>query len=122
MKNSFHKKNINYLTLVPTQGVKEFTVENDKVTLLIPKFKRPFFQRMLLPKHKSPHFKVHLDELGSKVWLLANGVRNVEQICNELAEQTSVETQESEQMEYRVTKFLTELYKSRFVRFENLEK
>lgn len=113
------KKQINYLSLVPVGVVKEFTEENGRITLLIPKFKHPFFQRFFIPKHKSPHFRIHLDELGSLVWKQIDGKKNVEQICSGLAGSINPDSIPDEgQLESRVTKFLTELYKNRFVKLE----
>jgi hypothetical protein len=115
----FKKEPINYLSLVPVRVVKEFTEENGRITLLIPKFKHPFFQRFFIPKHKSPHFRIHLDELGSQVWRSIDDKQNVGQICSALAGSVNPDSfPDNEQLEYRVTKFLTELYKNRFVRLD----
>lgn len=112
------KAPINYLSLIPVRMVKEFTETDGRITLLIPKFKNLFFQKFFIPKRKSPHFRIHLDELGSKVWQQIDGKQNVELICSKLPKSINSESPPDDQLENRVTKFLTELYKSRFVTFE----
>jgi hypothetical protein len=115
----FKKKPINYLSMIPIRVIKEFTEENGKVTLLIPKFKHPFFQKFFIPKRKSAHFRIHLDALGSQVWKQIDGKKDVGLICSELsASIPSGQAAGDDQFEYRVTKFLSELYKSRFIRFD----
>lgn len=118
----FKKKQVNYLSLIPIRAVKEFTETDGRITLLIPKFKRPFFQKFFIPKRNSPHFRIHLDEMGSQVWKQMDGKQNVELICSKLSESLNSELSPNDQLEYRVTKFLTELYKSRFIIFEEMKK
>lgn len=118
----FKKAPINYLSLIPVRAVKEFTETDGRITLLIPKFKHPFFQKFFIPKRKSPHFRIHLDELGSKVWQQIDGKQNVELICSKLPKSINSESPPNDQLENRVTNFLTELYKSRFITFDKKEK
>ncbi|MBN1145441.1 MAG: PqqD family protein [Bacteroidales bacterium] len=113
------RQQTNYLDMVPVRNVKEFTEETDgKITLLIPKFKSTWMTRWLIPPRRSKHFRIHLDETGSSVWRLIDGKRNAGEIC-ELVFQNKAETgQPVDEPELRLTKFLSHLYKSRFIVFK----
>ena len=114
----FTKRTVqNYLELIPVRNVKEFTETDGKITLLVPKFKNEKFGRWFIPRRKSTHFRIHLDSMGSSVWNFINGKRTVNEICDLLEEQFN-NNQSIEQLEERVTHFLSELYKSRFITFE----
>ncbi len=107
----------NYLTMVPVKNVKEFTETDGKIILLLPKFKNEKFGRWFIPRRKSAHFRIHLDDLGSKVWIEIDGNKSVDEICQSLESQFSKDSEQVNQLEERITKFLTELYKSRFITF-----
>ena len=113
------RKTQNFLTMIPEQTVKEFTETEGIVTLLVPKFKSETLQKWLIPKRKSTHFHIRLDETGSMVWILIDGKRTVEVICNELADSLVIQEKPANFMEERVTKYLSELYKSRFIKFKS---
>lgn len=104
----------NYLDLIPVRTVEEFSKEEEKITLLIPKFKSEWARKWLIPSRRSPYFKVHLDAMGSKVWELIDGKRNTGEICAIMG----AETPDDEQLPLRITKFMTNLYKSRFIKFK----
>ena len=108
----------NYLTFVPVRKVKEFKEEEGKITLWIPKFKTEGMRNWLVPKHKSPHFKIHLDETGSHVWRLMDDRSTVEEICTRLRTLLESQDKPTELLEERVTKYLTQLYKGRFIEFQ----
>jgi hypothetical protein len=108
---------INYLELIPIRN-KESKSENGKVVILIPKFKNAFL-KSLIPKKKSENFSVNLDELGSDVWNLIDGVNNVEYIINCLSEKLGEKIHPAQE---RITKFLSQLYASKFILFNKLNK
>lgn len=114
---SKHNQQTNYLEMVPLQNVQEFTEEEGKITLLIPKFKSEWMRKWLLPARRSKHFRVHLDEMGSNVWRLMDGKRNTGEICDLLHCNTE-NPGNNTQMELRVTNFLSQLYKNRFIMFK----
>ncbi len=114
----YNTKSVNYLSLIPVRAVEEFTETEERITLLIPKFKHRIFQKLFIPRHKSPHFRIHLDSIGSQVWRQIDGLQSVEMICSKLHEGLADEMLSINQLEERVTTFLTELYKSRFVTFK----
>ncbi len=115
----FNKKEVvNYLELTPVRE-KKFTVqENGIVTILIPKFKSPFFQK-LIPKNKSKDIKISFDELGSAVWSEIDGNKKVDDIVKILGEKLGEKIHPAEE---RITKFLTQLNSHKFLSFKELQK
>jgi len=118
----FNKKPQNYLTIVPIRNTQEFNDIEGKITLQIPKFKHRWLRKVLVPKHKSSHFRVHLDETGSHIWRLINGKRTIEAICLELGNIMQNAEKPMEYTEERVTIFMTDLYKKKFILFESQDK
>ena len=111
----------NYLTLTPIRKVQEFSEIDGKITLLVPKFKNELFSSWFIPRQKSTHFKIHLDELGSQVWWLIDGYRTVEEICSLLNDFLAKQNKPATQLEERVTLFLSDLYKSEFISFNEAQ-
>ncbi len=75
--------NNNFLDLVPqiNEGLNWNKDENDIVTLEIEN--RGLFNRIAQKVFKKPKISyVHLDELGSFVWLQTNGQRNIAEISD----------------------------------------
>lgn len=114
---SIKKTPINYLTLIPIRIITETTEHEGKITLLVPKFKKTWLLKLLVPHRKSSFYKIHLDDMGSCVWRLIDDKSSVEAICLLLHSKLLYEGKNTEQLEERVTKYLTELYKSKFIRF-----
>ena len=81
------KKNTNVLELVPKRKVDIKETDDNKVKLLIPRFKNKFAQKYLIPKFQSKHIEANLDEYGSACMALSNGKRSVFEIANILKEQ-----------------------------------
>jgi Coenzyme PQQ synthesis protein D (PqqD). len=118
----FRKKvSKNYLSFIPTRKIQEFSESDGKISLLVPKFKNERFGKWFIPKHKSIHFKIHLDELGSQVWWLIDGNRSVEEICNLLNDFLNTHHKPADQLEERVTRFLTDLHRNGFVSFSEAQ-
>jgi hypothetical protein len=107
----------NYLAMVPVRKISEFSEQEGKVVLLVPKFKHVTFLNKLIPKNKPKHFRIHLDELGSKVWHLIDDKKTVQEICYCINDYLVANEKPSTQIEERVTQFLSQLYKSRFISF-----
>jgi hypothetical protein len=112
------KQQINFLDLIPIHKITEFTETEGRITLLLPKFKRKWMIKWLIPTKRSKHFRIHLDDMGSGVWKLIDGSRNTSVICQLLSDANTNESHEH--LELRVTKFLGELYKNKFISFRNL--
>ena len=108
----------NFLDMIPVRNIGEFTREGDKITLMIPKFKSEWMRKWLIPANRSKHFRIHLDETGSKVWLLIDGIRNTDEICNRLSNSGPDQINADDSVALRVTEFLRQLYKNRFIVFK----
>lgn len=104
--------------MVPVRNVKEFNREGEKITLLIPKFKSEKFSNWFIPANRSKYFSIHLDEMGSKVWELIDGEINTGEICNRLCRTGPGEASADVPDELRITEFLRQLYKNRFIVFK----
>ncbi|HLO57184.1 MAG TPA: PqqD family protein [Bacteroidales bacterium] len=105
----------NFLDMVPVRNITEFTRDGDEITLLLPKFKSAWMRKWLIPPRRSAHIKIHLDTMGSKVWDLIDGIRNTGEICERMNPGSA---EPAEPMEKRVTEFLRQLYKNRFILFK----
>jgi len=68
----------NLLDLKPVR-LFEHRIEEELVTVLVPRY-RSRWMAWLQRRLSRPHFKLHLDSVGSKVWLLCDGERTVEEI------------------------------------------
>jgi hypothetical protein len=107
----------NFLDMVPIRNVEHFTHEGNRITLLIPKFKKEWMRRWFIPPKRSPHIRIHLDETGSKVWELIDGQRNTCEICSRISHSLPENNRTDNSVELRVTEFLRQLYKNRFIVF-----
>ena len=107
----------NFLDMIPVRNIGEFTQDGEKITLIIPKFKSEWMRKWLIPPKRSKYFRVHLDEMGSKVWLMIDGRRDTGEICNLLRDSPPEQLQHNSSTELRVTEFLRQLYRNRFILF-----
>ena len=110
------KEEKNILDMVPFHVINNFTEKEGLITLNLPKFKKPFLSKWLVPNNKSEFIQIHLDKYGSQVWRQIDGKKSVQGICNEITK-SAVEGEEIPDLEERSAKFITELYKSRFINF-----
>jgi hypothetical protein len=109
---------INFLDLTPITKVNFEKNIDDTIFLLIPKFKNKLLLKYLIPKNKNPYIKLHLDEIGSSIWLLIDSKIRVSEICNSL----KINYGESLiEVEERVTKYFSKLYNEGFITFKELE-
>ena len=75
----------NLLELKPRRLFEHRELEDGKVSVQIPRFRHRWmgwYQRRL----KRPYLQLHLDEIGSAVWLACDGQRSVAQIGDALKE------------------------------------
>jgi hypothetical protein len=110
-------KGANYLELKPVRKQAFETDDDGKVTLLVPKFSNKALSDFLIPKSKTDHFKIRLDELGSATWLAIDGKLNVGQLCDKLANALG---EKIHPVHERVPKFLTLMYEQRYITFQEL--
>jgi hypothetical protein len=113
------KPPVNFLDMIPVRNVKEFSLEGEKITLFIPKFKSEWMIKWFIPSNRSRHFSIHLDEMGSKVWNLIDGETNTGDLCNKFSQLLPEGDNTETSVELRVTEFLRQLYKNRFIVFKS---
>jgi len=115
---AFFKKKINLLELTPVID-RNFVVKDDGIVMIVfPKFKNHFLKK-LIPQNKSQDFKISLDKLGSAVWLEIDGKKKVFEIIEKLEKQIGEEISPAEE---RISKFLTQLYSYKFIKFVEIKK
>ncbi len=118
----FNKKNkfsdINYLELTPVRSHNYLLEDDNRVAVLVPRFKNKILVKFIVPRLKSPDIKVKLDKFGSAAWLKADGNKNVQVICNELLNEYG---DEINPVIERVTKFYSQLYQYQFISFIELK-
>lgn len=108
---------VNYLELTPVRNYNHLVEDENKVSVLVPRFTNKFLVKYLVPKLKSPDIKVKLDKFGSAAWLKVDGNKNVQTICNELLSEFG---EEINPVVDRVTKFYSQLYQYQFISFKEL--
>lgn len=111
-------KEANYLDLIPVCAKKHLVGDDEKVTVIIPKFTNKFAVEKIVPKLKHPDMKLNLDEIGSAVWLMMDGKKKVKEIAVELSQKFGDKIQPVDE---RLTKFLTQLYEQRLIIFDEIK-
>lgn len=111
-------KQVNYLELTPLRLAQEVIAESGEVAILIPRFTSKFAQKYFLPRHKSVHFQIKLDEFGAATWLAIDGEKNVSTIAQELLAKFGDKIQP---IESRLTTFLTTLYEQKLITFAEIK-
>lgn len=107
---------INYLELTPAH-IHQYVLEEDgKVSVLVPRFKNKVLFE-LSSQFRSSTVKAKLDKFGSQTWLAIDGEKKVQKIIDNLRNNFGEEIEPAEE---RVTTFLTELYKFKFITFYEL--
>jgi hypothetical protein len=79
-------QSVNLLECCPERAA-QAEMEGDRVVVLRPRFLRGLLARWLQPLLRRPHFRVHLDAIGSFVWLRCDGRTRVAEIALALEEQ-----------------------------------
>jgi len=122
--NFFKRRNIlkkaNYLDLTPIRQMEYETLENGKVDILMPRFSHTIWKRALQPHWKKEIIRIHLDEIGSAIWLHINGFISVIDICKQIQISHPEKLQPLEETEKRVTDFLSMLYQQRYITFREI--
>ncbi len=109
----------NLLDLIPKKILPDTQNGNGRITVLKPKFKSKFMTTYLVPKLKSPFYKVKLDEFGSYVWNVIDGKLTVEEIGKKLQENYS---EKIEPVYERLSVFIQSLKRYQFIEYVNYEK
>jgi hypothetical protein len=83
--------------------------------LLVPRFRKGPLAKWLQPKLKRPHIKVKLDEIGTFAWRRMDGKTP---FCDLVAAMKDHFGERVEPADERLKKFLTILYRDKFVKLE----
>ncbi len=110
---------VNLLDLIPKRIARFEESGDGLITILKPKFKNKMLVKYLMPRVKSPNFKVNLDEFGSFVWKQCDGKRTVEQIGNLLKEKFQ---DDIEPVYDRLALFIQSLARYRFIEYKNYDR
>ena len=114
-------KNVNFLDLVPVRTQEHEIMNDGKVCLKVPKFRKKWMRDFFIAGRRQKHYDIYLDELGTATWLEIDGQKNVDQICNALISREGNKVQPFDEIEDRVTKFLSQLYEQRYITFTILQ-
>mgnify|MGYP000916606734 CR=1 FL=1 len=98
----------------PARGI-DWELENEKVILLVPKFRHRILQRWLVPHLAKPNFRVQLDAVGSAFWKWCDGTKTLEEIKIEMKNQFG---EQIEPIDDRLSRFVCQLADSKFLKFE----
>ncbi len=104
----------NLYDLMPQRLVQFEKDEKDRVTLLVPKFRKGFMARWLQPRLRRPAFRIKLDDYGSFVWLRCDGKTDVRTIGEQMKSQWG---EDAEPIFDRIERFLQQLEHSEFIKF-----
>jgi hypothetical protein len=102
------RKQKNLLDFIPRHKA-GFIIDENKVSLVIPRFKAKWVQRMFINKAKSPTFKVKLDDMGSAIWLRIDGKRDITKIADDIKHLETLNNHNMSQIEERTAQFLLSL-------------
>jgi len=112
------KVEVNLLDLIPRR-IAEYEVDDARiVTVLVPRFGNRIMKRLFEPRLKRPFHRIKLDDIGSEVWLLCDGSRNVGEIAELMREKFK---ERIEPCYDRLGLFFRQIERARFVAYSNLE-
>ena len=112
-------KNANFLDLTPYHVYNANIDEKGIVTILVPKFTNKFAVKFILPRLKSSHFNIKLDELGSQTWKMVDGKTNVAGLAEKLI---NIFGEKIQPVYERLTKFLTIMYLEGYISYNEIKK
>ncbi|MBI4811805.1 MAG: PqqD family protein [Ignavibacteriales bacterium] len=107
---------INLLDLKPFRVLQWERSDDEKIILLVPKFKNRYLVQWLMPRLKRPNFKVKLDEFGSFVWNHCDGNTTVSEISEKMKEKFGENFDPSYE---RIGKFISRLTHDKFLSIGN---
>ncbi len=114
-------KKANFLDLHPVRVLKHETGENGNIVLLLPRFRKKIETALFQSPNRDPLIRIRLDQYGSRTWMLIDSAATVREICSRLQEAETTDTAPLEETETRVTKFLSLLYRERYITFREIE-
>jgi hypothetical protein len=111
-KRLVEEAKINLLDLIPVRNIKWEKKESGLIVLLKPKFELAFLKKYVLPRLKSPYFKIKLDHVGSFIWEHCDGSLRVKEIAKNLKDEFG---EEVEPLHNRLALFLQSLEKNHLI-------
>lgn len=93
------------LSACPCAARESETLDDGCVAILVPRFDGAILGRWLMPRLRRPNFRVNLDEVGTFVWGLCNGMRT----GDEIVEATEQRFPDMKDLRGRVALFLRRL-------------
>ena len=104
---SENKPNWKEMVLTVSPTVRAIFDEKELITLILPRFKNKLLIKLLVNEKRKNEIRIDLDELGTAVWNLIDGKRDVQNIVDDLRKTYP----NQEQLEERTVQFLVGLYK-----------
>lgn len=101
--------------VVATRNVEWEDGPEGGAVLLVPRFRKGPLAKWLQPKLKRPHIRVKLDEIGSFAWHMMDGSTPFHELVRAMKEHFGEKVEPADE---RLKKFMTLLYKEKFVRLE----
>lgn len=108
---------VNLLPLIPDRNIPSEKTADGNYILLKTKYRHPWMVKHVLPRLKSPHYKIKLDEVGSFIWKHCDGERTVQEIGEKLKENFGDNV---EPLYDRLGLFFQNLEKNKLIIFKNL--
>jgi hypothetical protein len=105
----------NLFDLFPRQNVEWEQDAEEKVDLLLPKFKNKAIQKWFIKTGKTQFCRIHLDLFGSDVWRFCDGSRSVYEIGQLLQMKHGIQI---EPVYERLASFIHILRHYRYIRLE----
>jgi hypothetical protein len=118
-KRRLFLKKVNLLELTPLRLHGHETEANGLVILLVQKFKNRKIGRFMLG-HRSAHFRIRLDEMGSAVWTLMDGSSKVTDLISKLQDNWKDSPEKTNHLDERLAAFMSQLYDNRYITFKEL--
>jgi hypothetical protein len=106
-RNEFVGQNL--FELKPFRNFEYEVQEDEKITLLIPKFRGKILGKYLQPIINKKFYKVKLDKLGSFVWTNCDGSTTVYEIAERFKQNFGDTVEKADE---RVAKFIQQMYHS----------
>ena len=113
-------KQVNFLDLTPVRMMEYEILENGRIDILLPRFKKTITRNLFQPRSKGPLIRIHLDVAGTAIWQIIDGQQTVQQLCDRMRSEKPELMNPPEETEKRVTDFLSLLYRERYITFREI--
>ena len=104
------------MDLIPVRLVQYEIAENERIKLIVPRFKNRVLINIFTGKRISKNFRITLDAIGSKIWIAIDGIESVEEISKKF----NYSGEKKDDFDQQLTAFITKLYREGFITFNQL--